>query len=338
VSTTEHSSPRSHLTRLGSYLGLGIGVAGIAFLTRLVVRDWGEITDAVAASRPGPLVASLAFGLCGMGTIGVTWVWLVRRTGSRLPVVRGLRWYFVGQLGKYIPGGIWPVVGRAELAVRGGVGRRAAYTTTATSMLFTYLAAGVVAAALAPAALGVSLPVAIAGGAAVLGAVALALHPRVTGRLLDVGERVLRRPVLPSAPSWQTTLVTLVRHLPAWAAIVAATWAVSRALSVSLDPLLVAAATPLAWLVGFMIIGLPSGVGVREAVFVAVVATESSDAQALSVALLARMVFIGVDALGALTASLATFALAPGPQALHSQAARTEAPANAASLGPDPRT
>lgn len=309
------SSPRSTIARFGSYVGLGVGVAGVAFLTRLVVRDWEEITDAVAEGRPGPLVAALALGLSGMGVIGLTWISLVRRSGSPVSVVRGLSWYFVGQLGKYVPGGIWPVVGRAELAVRAGVGRRAAYTTTATSMFCTYLVAGVTAAALAPAALGASPPLAVAAGAAVLGAVALALHPLVTGRLLALAGRVARRPVLLSTPSWQATLVTLARHLPAWGAIIAATWAASRALSVSLDPLLVAAATPLAWLIGFVIIGLPGGLGVRESVFVAVVATEASDAEALSVALLSRMVFVGVDVAGALGASLAASTLAASPPA-----------------------
>ena len=310
--------PASLVARFGSYLGLAIGVAGIAFVTRLVVRDWDEITEAVGEARGGLLVVALLFGLSGMGYIGLTWVLLVRRTGARVPLTRALAWYFVGQLGKYVPGGIWPVVGRAELATRAGVGRRVAYTTTATSMFCTYCAAGVVAATLLPAGLGAPAPLAVAAAVVVLAGVAVAFHPAVTGRLLAVGGRLARRPLLLSTPSWRTTLITLGRHVPAWLAITAATWAVARSLDLSVDLLLLAAATPASWLIGFLVIGLPGGLGVRESVFVALMATETTNAQALSVALLARMVFVGVDVVGAAASTLvasavrAPDAVAPG--------------------------
>jgi glycosyltransferase 2 family protein len=296
------------MARLGSYIGLAIGLAGVAFVTRLVIRDWDEITEAVGQARPAPLVASVVIGLCGMTVIGLNWLYLVHRAGAPVRVVRGLAWYFVGQLGKYVPGGIWPVVGRAELAGRAGVGRRAAYTTTATSMFSTYFTAGAIAAALAPAALGVSEPLAIAAPVVVVAVVAAVFHPRVISRVLDAGALIARRRLLPSTPSWRAMLLTLAGHLPAWGAITLATWAVARALSFDVDILLLATATPMSWLAGFVVIGLPGGLGVRESVFVAVVATETSSTEALSVALLARMVFVGVDILGALVATLAASA------------------------------
>ena len=57
-----------------------------------------------------------------------------------------MSWFFVGQLGKYVPGGIWPVVGQAELARRGGTTRGIAYSATAMSMVATFLGAATVAA------------------------------------------------------------------------------------------------------------------------------------------------------------------------------------------------
>ena len=287
-------------------MGLAIGLAGVAFVTRLVIRDWDEISEAVGAARPGLLVASVLVGLCGMTIIGLNWVYLVDRTGSPVRRTRGMSWYFVGQLGKYVPGGIWPVVGRAELAVRAGVGRRAAYTTTAASMFSTYFTAGVVGAALLPWALGAPAPVAIGLPVLLAIGVGAAFHPQATGRLLELGSRLTRRQLLLSVPTWRSTLITLARHVPAWAAITLATWVVARALGFDIDPVLLMAATPTSWLAGFVIIGLPGGLGVRESVFVAIVATQAAESEALAVALLARMVFVAVDIVGALLAVATT--------------------------------
>lgn len=294
----------SLLTRLSAYLGLGIGVAGIAFVTRLVIQEWDDITEAVSEARPAYLVGAVLLGLLGMTLIGINWLALLRRMKAVVPLSSGFAWYFVGQLGKYVPGGIWPVVGRAELATRAGVTRRAAYTTTATSMFCAYLAAGVTGAALAPAALGAPLPLAVAAALVVLGGVAAVLHPRIIGMVLRVAERVVRRPLLAQTPPWGATLRTLARHIPVWLLVAASTWAVARALSISVDFLLLAAATPLAWLIGFLIIGLPGGLGVRESVFVAFVAPDTTRAHALSIALLSRLVFVAVDITGAAGATL----------------------------------
>lgn len=282
-------------------MGLAIGLAGVAFVTRLVIRDWDEISEAVAEARSGLMVASVLVGIAGMAVIGLNWVHLVRRSGAPVHVDRGMSWYFVGQLGKYVPGGIWPVVGRAEMAARADVSRRVAYTTTAASMFATYFTAGLVGAALLPWALGAAAPLAVGVPILLAIGVATAFHPRFTGWLLALTTRLTRRQVLPAVPSWRSTLVTLARHVPAWIAIATATWVVARALGFDIDLVLLIAATPASWLAGFVIIGLPGGLGVRESVFVALVATQAPETEALAVALLARIVFVAVDVLGALS-------------------------------------
>lgn len=295
----EPSRARSLLTRLASLLGLGIGVVGAVVVARIVVRDWDEISEAVGAARGAPLAAALAIGLGGMAIIGVNWLHLARRSGGAVPPARGMAWYFVGQLGKYVPGGIWPIVGRAELAARGGVSRRSAYTSTALSMFATYCSAGVIGAAMLPWALGAPTPLAVGAPVLVAIGVAVAFHPVVTARLVAVAARLARRQVFAGVPTWREALSTLARHVPAWLAISAATWMVARSLGADVPLWLLIAGTPTAWLVGFVIIGLPGGLGVRESVFIAIVATQTAAAEAAAIALLARMVFIGVDIAGA---------------------------------------
>ena len=128
-------------------LGLAVGVAGVIFVARTVVTRRSEVSGALSGTATAPLVLSVLLGLCAMGLIGAVWTGMLRARGHSAPTGTAMSWYFVGQLGKYVPGGIWPVVGRAEMAVRGGVPRPEAYGATGVSLLTTYAAAPLVAGA-----------------------------------------------------------------------------------------------------------------------------------------------------------------------------------------------
>ena len=98
-------------SRLVNLIGIAIGVAGLAFVAVRIVRDRDAIADAIESSDPVWLVVAVLCGLAAMTLLGVNWLLIVRHGGAPAPWRRGLYWFFVGQLGKYVPGGIWPIVG-----------------------------------------------------------------------------------------------------------------------------------------------------------------------------------------------------------------------------------
>ncbi|HYN32974.1 MAG TPA: hypothetical protein VES40_10130, partial [Ilumatobacteraceae bacterium] len=76
----------------------------------------------------------------------------------------------------------------------------------------------------------------------------------------------------------------------------------ARALGVPLDTDLVVTliyATCVSWIAGFVIIGLPGGLGVREAVFISMMTAPLGAGVAVSVAVISRVVSVAVDLLGA---------------------------------------
>jgi uncharacterized membrane protein YbhN (UPF0104 family) len=187
------------------------------------------------------------------------------------------------------------------MARRGGVPASIGYGSTVLSLGLTYLAAILtVALALVAGAAGRE------GGwwwqpvLALLPLGVLALHPRVVEAVLRLARRVSRRELAIPVPRWGVSVGLLVWHVPAWLAIGAATWLVA----VALDPgapdfrnLLFA--TVLSWVVGFLVVPAPGGIGVREAVFVAAATSLSSPGVAAAVAVVARVLFIVVDLSGA---------------------------------------
>ena len=82
-------------------------------------------------------------------------------------------------------------------------------------------------------------------------------------------------------------------------------------------------ASSLSWIVGFVVVGVPGGIGVRESVFVALMTGPLGATLALSVAVAGRLVTVAVDLLGALVAAaIARFSAAPSSPAIGTIACR----------------
>lgn len=261
--------------------------------------DWAQVSELVAHAAWGWLVAGFAFAVIGMSVIALTWADALAVMGGRMRRSQALAWYYVGEIAKYLPGSIWAAVGRGEIARRRGVPAPQAYPSVFLSLIALYLAAALTAALLLPFDLADSsdagpallllllVPIGIAG-----------LHPKVLGIAVEFAERVSKRSIPIRIPEWRSSVLLVVRYVPAWAGIALATWCVAVALPDVDAPLLrLSLATVLSWTAGFLT-PTPGGAGVREAVFIAVSGLASGPA--VAVAVTARIIFVLVDVGGAL--------------------------------------
>lgn len=132
------------MVRLPKYVTLLVSVAVVAatgwFVAGRLSSQWDEASDAVGRAAWG--WAAVAVVLAGAGVVSVALGWRRVLAAMHFHVRAGrvVAWFFAGEIGKYVPGGVWPVVGRAELAVRGGVPRTAAYRSVAWSLGCVYAA------------------------------------------------------------------------------------------------------------------------------------------------------------------------------------------------------
>ena len=301
------ASPRRSLRRSGAgrttvVVGVAIGVLGLGFVVRTLVDQASEVRSAVAGGDPWLLVAALATAALAMVAVALPWRGAIELLGGRLDAAGTVARYFAGEIGKYVPGTVWAVVGRGELARRSGVRAEAAYGSVALSLLALYLAALAAATATLPAVLAqggdrrpwlllLLLPVGL-----------VALHHAVTSRVVAVAGRLRRKPLDVAVPRWGEILVLVARYLPAWVLIGSATWLVAEALGGDASWPQVVFATSLSWFAGFVVVPVPGGVGVREAVFLASVPGLDAGVAAAA-ALVARIAFVVVDAVGAVVAS-----------------------------------
>ncbi|GAA1263295.1 lysylphosphatidylglycerol synthase transmembrane domain-containing protein [Sphaerisporangium rubeum] len=294
------ASMRKRLLRWGFLaIALGFGAWAVAGRWDAVAEGFGRLSPVLIA---GSVVAVLAALVAGM----MMWRALLADLGSPLPLRDAGKVFFVGQLGKYIPGSLWPVLAQMELGRDLGVPR----PRSAAAFFLTYpvyLASGITVAVL-------TLP-GLAGGSVtryawlllLLPVLVAALHPRVVNGLLSFGLRLLKRPPLERPLTRRGVLVSAAWAFTGWAAygahlalIVAGLGATGpRAFTLSFG------AFALAWCLGFVVVIAPAGAGVREVAMVAALAPVLDAGPAIAAALCSRLVVSLGDLICAAAAGLA---------------------------------
>ena len=292
---------RPVLARISSLIGVAIGIAGVAFVVKTLISKWDEVSDAFSQVDAINLVLSLLFGLAAMTSIGWIWVTMIVARSHNVRHRNAMSWYFTGQLGKYVPGGIWPIVGRAELAVRNGIPRIDAYASTGLSLVTTYAAAVVTIGIGAAATTGHRL-IAILIAIALMAAYASFLQPSLRAVIIRVASRISSSASSLTDPQRLVRLTVL--HIPAWLLMSLSTSVTATAFGADIGIADMLFITTTSWLAGFVVVGVPGGIGVREAVFTSLAGGIIGTPMAVSLALMSRVVFIAVDLSGALISNV----------------------------------
>jgi glycosyltransferase 2 family protein len=273
---------------VSTVVGVGVLVLGVV----VVGRRWDEVRAALDTIGWPAALGCLVLTTFGVIATGECWrQWLVSLGGDVAPLTAH-RLFYVTQAGKYVPGSLWPVLAQAMLARRYGVGR-SAIVAASTLFLLLHTVTGVlvgvvgVGATIASEWTWLVIPVAVGG--------VVLLLPPVLGRLLHALARW--RPALATtSPTWGATGRASALMLLAWACYGTATWLLLRPLDDSAAALpLAVGGYALAWVVGFLAVAAPAGVGAREAVLVAVLGPLVGVSAALSVALVSRVALTVAD-------------------------------------------
>ena len=309
----EGSRARRSRARVTLIVGAVLGAAAVAFLLRAVVDQWSKVQDAIVHANVVLLLVGLALAVVSMAHLGVLWRDALALFDSRPPRRRVVVWWFVGELGKYVPGGLLSVVGRAEVARRSGAPGVAAYGSVPLSLVLRYMAAMLAFVVLLPFDLAHQRSIAALVVIALVPVGLLALHPRVVGWLLTRARRLSPRVPELAIPSWRHAITEVLAYVPNWVLIIASTWCTAQALVGDVSLLRVSLATLLSWTIGFLVFPVPAGAGLREVVFTASAGLPAG--VAVSIAVASRLTFLLADGLGAAVCAplLHRFRRQPGP-------------------------
>lgn len=280
-------------------------VAAVLVLAAVVlalVRTWHSVGPDLARMPVWAVLASVGFVLLGLVPTLAAWRTLLSDLGSDLAVRPSVGVFFVGQLGKYLPGSVWSFLLQAQLGRKYQVPRARALVTLV-------LSAGLaIATALTLSVFAISPLLGSWGPVAwllVLGPLALLMAvPRVMTWLSNTLLRIMRRPMLDQPIIARQIPWAIAWSVVSWLLFGLQLWGLASSLGeLSFrNYLLVTGVFALAMSAGFIAFVLPSGVGVREAVIVAGLAPILPTGPALAFALTSRLIFTVADVSSALIA------------------------------------
>jgi uncharacterized membrane protein YbhN (UPF0104 family) len=298
-SNTETSAPSKTRT-------LAAAVVVVIVMAAAIIAIYNErhsFADTLHKVGIATMIESFALGLIGIGATYPTWREVLAGLGAPLPWGAASRVFFISQLGKYLPGSVWPTLMQMQAGRRYGAARRTMLSGGLITLLLNCCVGLLVACAL--------LPIYNAHALAHYWWVLLALpfllamlHPRALTALLDKAFSLVHRPPLGERLPVRASARAAGWSVVSWLALGAHLAVLCRALGANgLSPwVLCIGAMALAVSVGVLAIPFPAGAGIREVVLVLTLAPILDSGQALALAVASRVILIVCDVALALVA------------------------------------
>ncbi|GAA2993002.1 YbhN family protein [Streptosporangium longisporum] len=286
------------LSRLRSsrLLRVLLALVALGFLGYGLARNREQTAAAVAQLSVWTLVGSYLSVMTGIAVMVLAWRTVLAGMGSPLPPGAAARVFFVGQLGKYVPGSVWAYAAMIELGRDHRVPPRRMFGSISLALLISLGCALLVAV--------VTLRETMAQAwylTALIPVIAVCLHPGVLTFGLETALRVARQEPLGQGRllGGRTVLAAVALTITGWLAYgphlllpLADLGALGEAGS------LYAVATgayALAWATGIVTVIVPAGIGVREGAMVLALAPVLDSPRALVAAVVSRVMFTLAD-------------------------------------------
>jgi len=274
-------SRRADLLALG-FVVVAVGIAGWALRD-----DLPDVVDAIGRIAWWRMVLALACVVAGLLATAEVWKHCLVALGSPVSSGAARRIFFPAQVGKYLPGSIWPFLAQMRFAREHGVPGGLALLAGSV-----FLVVHAVTSVLVGALLLISQPDLVDrfGWAGALIPLALVvLHPKLINLLARrlAGRSGVEPPVL----RWKHLALPAAWMAPAWLAYGAAGYLLADPFTDSVLQLAVVCtgAFALGWLVGMVVFIAPAGVGAREAVLILALTPLLGVAAATTVSLILRV-------------------------------------------------
>lgn len=268
-------------------------VAVVGVTGSLLASRWAEISTQLREMSPVLVAVGVLFTLAAKLVLGENARLAAVTHGIPLDRESAVRLYNLSQLGKYLPGSVWQFISRAAAYRDRGApaGRiRDAILTESLWVLGGALAYGtlvsgftvlpVVAASIDRLTL-VWIGVGVAAGAVLLTALAVRRGPQLRGY-------VVRSRPTPYAVAVQAVV---------WTLLGLAFFALARAGGIDVPVLYAVGLFATAYAVGFVVLFVPAGLGVRDGILTLGLLPYASAEEGLVVVLVARLVYVAVELL-----------------------------------------
>jgi uncharacterized membrane protein YbhN (UPF0104 family) len=290
--------------RVLTIVRVAIAVIVLAAVVWAVAKNWTEVSVHLSQISWPVFVLSSVAAAIGTWLTMLGWRVILRDLGSELHLAPSSGVYFVGQLGKYLPGSLWSVLVQADIASHLKVPRRRTAVTGLLALglsLLTGLLVGLPATSflLRRDSDGFSWWVLLA-----IPLVVVLCWPRLLNAVITLMLRTLRREPLEHDLSGRAVLTSVGIFVLVWLAFGVHTLLLAQAVAGDAPhPDLTRAAMcgyALSVSLGMLTIVLPAGLGAREGLLTIILSVAIPAPAAAAVAIVSRFIVTIIDVLAAL--------------------------------------
>jgi uncharacterized membrane protein YbhN (UPF0104 family) len=271
-------------------------VVVVAAAMLAVFRERHSFAESLQRVGVGALLGSFALGLVGIACTFGMWLQIVRGLGVAAPSGSAIRVFFVSQLGKYVPGSVWPAIMQMDAGRRWEASRRTILAANLIAIVMSCCVGLLLACIVLP----------LHGSGAVghywwaylaLPFLLALLYPRAIPAVLDRAFKLLHRPPLAERLNVTYGVRAVGWSLASWVALGAHLEILSDAMGHGGFSVLFLCigAMALALPVGALLIPVPAGLGVREVVLVVVLSAALASSQAVAVSVASRAILLACD-------------------------------------------
>lgn len=272
-------------------------VLALGFAVWFLIPRLPELGASLAQLDVWQIAASSALAFVAVVITYVAWFVLVHSGDGDLTLRNGTRMFFLSQLGKYLPGAVWPIVAQAEF----GREHRLPPLRTASAGTLALLTSAITGTIIGVALVPLSVPN-LSSWWSLLAipacALLLLLHPRILHGALAVLSRITRRTLVIEPIGLRSLGRAAVLSTASWIVFGAHLWVLfpEPLRTHDLSMLLAIGGYAASWVGGLALVFLPAGLVGREAALILILGwVYTAPGFPLSAVLVSRVIITLLD-------------------------------------------
>jgi glycosyltransferase 2 family protein len=301
------AAPSRRLAAVGRMVGSrpvrwGFVLVAVGLAAYAIAKHWSQIAAALGRLGFLSVAAALVSVVIAQVLSAGMWRTLLSSLGSPLPFGAAARILFIGQLGKYLPGSIWPVLAQMELGKAHKVPRSRSASASVLVMLLTLIVGLLIAVVTLPFAAG---PMPYRWALLITPVLLVMLHPKVLNSIIARLLKLARQAPLEAPLTGRALSRALGWAVGVWICYGLQIWILATRLGAppGKTALIALGGFAFAWSIGFVIIFAPAGAGVRDVLLLLMLRSVLSTADATAVVLVSRVLLTAGDLLTAAAAT-----------------------------------
>lgn len=278
VNTATKSSPKKLLS---GFIKLTLAGVIIYFAGRQLVNNWAEVSQYDWTVNPWLIFLSVVLHIVTFGILSKMWCLLINAFGYNVSHKYGFKISYISNLGRYIPGKVWPVFGMIYLLDKIKISKETAFASWGVATVFGLppaFLAGFITFSLYPEMLkgtfgeNIDATLIIIVAVIFLASLILIFVPDKSMIIFNRLLRLLRRPEVKFKLEKKVALKVYVGYFIGWTCYGLAFYTFIH--SIIADPAIPIAAGigafVMAYVIGYLAFFSPGGLGARELVLITI--------------------------------------------------------------------